>query len=572
MSFRLRVLVLTMFIAVTATATTALLTVRQASRQLTRTVTGSRQEVATVAAQLAEYGRDHGTWDLVGGTVRSLAESSGQRVRVVSASGSVLADSDLLAGRAARPVTGPPTLVDPRLVVRLEVPPDLTWPGVVRFAWSQFYTYDLSLRYAACLTAADVPVRATGGSYGVPDHVAAGAASGAPADRCRAAAVAATRDLQAITVALRRGEQKALPRAFGAAMAGCSTLAGARLAGCVQQAFAQQVGLLGPQPVQLYLGAVDDRAPALPRGPIIVGALLVAAAAVLAAWGLSRRVLRPIDALTSASRSLAAGDLSGRVPVRGRDELAELGRAFNRMAGSLQASEERQRRMVADVAHELRTPLANLRGYLEALKDGVLPPTVELFESLHEESLLQQRIVDDLQELALAEAGALTYHRAVINLGELAQVSRTACGPLAEEAGLALTVETEQAYVYADADRLRQVVANLVRNAVAATRPGGVIALRVRTEPGLAFLEVTDTGTGIEADHLPHVCDRFWRADSSRGRGPGGGLGLAIARQIVADHGGTITVASEPGRGTTFTVAVPRALAPTTSAAVSARP
>jgi two-component system sensor histidine kinase BaeS len=275
---------------------------------------------------------------------------------------------------------------------------------------------------------------------------------------------------------------------------------------------------------------------------------------------LSRRVLRPIGALTAASARLGAGDLSLRVPAEGRDELGQLARSFNRMADSLQRGEERQRRLVADVAHELRTPLANLRGYLEALKDGVVPPSPELFASLHEEALLQQRIVDDLQDLALAEAGALAYNRTRVDLAELLETCRTAHQATADAEGVALVVESAgPVVVQADPDRLRQVVGNLVTNALRATPPGGSVTLGAAGPvDGLATVVVRDTGAGIAADDLPNVFDRFWRADAARGRTTGGsGLGLAIARQIVTDHGGDIRMDSEVGAGTEVTIVLP---------------
>jgi two-component system sensor histidine kinase BaeS len=291
----------------------------------------------------------------------------------------------------------------------------------------------------------------------------------------------------------------------------------------------------------------------------------VAAAAIAAALLLSRAVLRPVRALTAASRGLGEGDLGRRVPSSGKgsgkDEIAELGRAFNRMADSLQASEERQRRMVGDIAHELRTPLANLRGYLEALRDGVLEPDPDLLESLHEEVLLQQRIVDDLQDLALAEAGALTYHRADVDVRELLEACRTAHLARAEAAGVALRVEAPgpgAVLVRGDAGRLRQALGNLVGNAIRHTPPGGSVRLVLEHRDGRARIQVRDTGGGIPAADLPYLFDRFWRADAARGRATGGsGLGLSIARRFVTDHDGVIEVESEPGAGTVFTVVLP---------------
>ncbi len=285
----------------------------------------------------------------------------------------------------------------------------------------------------------------------------------------------------------------------------------------------------------------------------------VALAVIFGALLLSRAVLRPVHALTLAARGLGEGDLGRRVPVSGRDEIAQLGGAFNRMAESIQAGEERQRRLTSDIAHELRTPLANLRGYLEALRDGVVEPTPELLDSLHEEALLQQRIVDDLQDLALAEAGALTYHRTEVELRELLETGRQAHRAQAEAAGVRLTLEAPRPVsVTADPDRLRQVVGNLVGNALRATAPGGTVTLALTADPERAVVEVRDTGKGIPPEDLPHLFERFWRADAARGRATGGsGLGLSIARQIVTDHDGTIEVRSAVGVGTTFTIALP---------------
>jgi two-component system sensor histidine kinase BaeS len=572
MSFRLRVLALALFIAVTATTATAWLTLRQASRQLTETITADRRETALITDRLAAYGREYGTWARLDGTVRALASQTGERIRVVDEAGSLLTDSDLLAGRPARPVTGPALLIDPRPTIQLAPttgPPLLT---AVQYTWAQVTYYHLGLRYAACLTEAGVPARSTPTASGVPDYsaVLARPRDLTAADRCQARSHAESQSLLTASKALLRGSLAGLPPRFRAAAQRCGQPSATRLATCLQAAFTVQIGEYAPDRVQVYLGAGTDRPATLRWRSSALGVLGVGTVAMLAAWLLSRRVLRPIGALTAASRRLGAGDRGERVEVAGRDELADLGREFNRMAAALQDSEERQRRMVADVAHELRTPLANLRGYLEALSDGVLPPTPELFASLHEEALLQQRIVDDLQDLALAEAGTLAYHRGQVDLAELAEACRTAHDPQTRAAGLVVAVEAAgPVRIDGDADRLRQVVGNLVRNAVAATPAGGTITLRVRAGEGRATIEVADTGAGIAAADLPYVFDRFWRGDRSRGRPSGGGLGLAIAQRIVTDHGGSISVTSQPGRGTTFTIALPLTAPPAGAPAAS---
>jgi len=260
-----------------------------------------------------------------------------------------------------------------------------------------------------------------------------------------------------------------------------------------------------------------------------------------------------------ASVLLAGGHLNIRVPVRGRSELARLTASYNTMAEAVQRSEERQRRLIADVAHEMRTPLSNLRGYLEGLSDGVVEPSRELFVSLHEETLLQGRILDDLQVLAQAEAGDLNYAKSPADLAELVAAGATAHRAVAAEAGVALTVDAPHpVWVRADADRLRQVLGNLLSNAIRYTDQGGHVLLKVRAENDEAVLTVQDTGVGIAPGDLPRVFDRFWRADPARQRATGGtGLGLTIAHRIVTDHGGTIEVTSRPHIGTTFTVRLP---------------
>ncbi|WP_017241102.1 sensor histidine kinase [Streptomyces sp. SS] len=342
---------------------------------------------------------------------------------------------------------------------------------------------------------------------------------------------------------------------------GCRAPDKADTLACLRRVFTERTAAVAPQPLTVRLGAVDDAGQSLAVGPSIGVAAGVTAAAIACALLLSRTVLRPVRALTAASRGLGEGDLGRRVPASGRDEIAELGRSFNRMAGSLQDSEERQRRLVGDIAHELRTPLANLRGYLEALRDGVLQADAELLDSLHEEVLLQQRIVDDLQDLALAEAGALTYHRGPLDARELVEACRTAHSARAAAAGVALDVVGAgpgTVRLHGDPDRLRQALGNLVGNAVRHTAPGGGVRLELAERDEMVRIAVRDTGGGIPAADLPRLFDRFWRADAARGRATGGsGLGLSIARRIVADHHGAVEVASEVGVGSVFTIVLP---------------
>jgi len=298
--------------------------------------------------------------------------------------------------------------------------------------------------------------------------------------------------------------------------------------------------------------------------PVNRALLLIALAAGLVAalliLGLSRRILAPVEALTAVVRRMAAGDLDQRVAVTSRDELGELAHAFNTMADGLARLEMLRRNMVTDVAHELRTPLSNIRGYLEALRDGVLEPEPGLVNSLHEEALLLNRLVDDLQDLALAEAGRLRLEREPTDLAPVVAWALDRLRPQAAERQIALRVDLAESLppVDADAGRVGQVLHNLLHNALLHTPADGEITVTAQVGGLWVQVGVRDTGVGIGPGDLPHVFERFYRADKSRSRATGGaGLGLAIARQLVEAHGGQIKVESQVGRGTQFTFTLP---------------
>jgi signal transduction histidine kinase len=293
---------------------------------------------------------------------------------------------------------------------------------------------------------------------------------------------------------------------------------------------------------------------------VLLGALLAGLAAVLITLGLSSRILRPIERLTVAAQRMEKGDLAVRVPVESADEIGHLAHAFNAMASSLAQQEQLRRNMVGDVAHELRTPLTNLRGYLEAARDGLLTPDAALVANLHEETMLLSRLVADLQELAQAEAGQLTLVRQPTALPAVIAQAAAMLQPQAEAKGVTLGSELPADLPLVDVDpgRIGQVLRNLLNNAVAHTPAGGHIAVYAAVVGLQIAVAVCDTGAGISPDDLPHVFDRFYRADRARARQTGGaGLGLAIARHLVTAHGGAISVESAPGQGATFTFTVP---------------
>jgi signal transduction histidine kinase len=267
-----------------------------------------------------------------------------------------------------------------------------------------------------------------------------------------------------------------------------------------------------------------------------------------------------VEQLTEAAQRMEKGDLTVRVPVESDDEIGQLAHAFNSMAGGLAQQEQLRRNMVGDVAHELRTPLTNLRGYLEAARDGLLPADAAFVDNLYEETMLLQRLVADLQDLAQAEAGQLALERRPAALDGIVEQAVAALRPQADLRAVTLGAELppDLPLVNVDPERIGQVLRNLLSNAVVHTPPGGQVTVLARAGEGEVTVSVRDTGEGIPPEHLLYVFDRFYRADKSRARQTGGaGLGLAIVKQLVVAHGGTIRVASEPGQGSTFTFTLP---------------
>ncbi|MEV0663991.1 ATP-binding protein [Actinomadura luteofluorescens] len=309
----------------------------------------------------------------------------------------------------------------------------------------------------------------------------------------------------------------------------------------------------------LYIGSPEDRAPAIdPYGIAGVTAVILVLAVGVSVL-VATRLARPVRAVTAAARRMRGGDGSARVTVRAKGEVGELGAAFNEMSEHLDRMERQRKAMVSDVSHELRTPLSNIRGWLEAAQDGVADLGPALTASLVEEATLLQHIVDDLQQLALADVGRLRLHPEPVDVADLVEQIATVYRAAAEAAELVLTAEvTARPSLDADPVRLRQAVGNLLANAVRYTPAGGRVSLRAYADGDDVLIEVADTGPGIAPEHLPHVFDRFWRAEKSRSRQTGGsGLGLAIVRQLAEAHGGSAAVRSEPGRGATFVLRLP---------------
>ena len=290
--------------------------------------------------------------------------------------------------------------------------------------------------------------------------------------------------------------------------------------------------------------------------------LLGMAVALLAALALSstlvRRLLAPVDALTAGARALAAGDLDARVAARGGDEVAELARSFNAMAENLQRNEAVRQRMVSDLAHELRTPLTTMKARAEAAQDGLLANDASFLASLGEDITSLGRLVEDLQQLSLAQAGRLRLDVGDVQLDTVVRRVIAAVQPEAERRGISLRIDVPGTpAAHADGERIVQVLRNLVVNAICHARK--TVEVRVAEHQEHIEVRVADDGEGVPLDVADRVFDRFVRADPSRSRATGGtGLGLAIARELIQLQGGAIELENFPGRGATFAFTLPR--------------
>jgi len=272
---------------------------------------------------------------------------------------------------------------------------------------------------------------------------------------------------------------------------------------------------------------------------------------------LIRTLSRPLRDVSVGAQRLAAGDLAYRVPVAAHDEVGEVAQQFNEMAAALERDEQLRQRLMADISHELRTPLTVIRAQTEALADGVIALTTENLDPILDQTAVLSHLVEDLRDLALAEAGRLPLELDDVDLGALTQRACDAFRAQAQALGVALTCDVPASGpdVRADAQRLSQVLGNLLSNALRHTPAGGAVTVRAWDDGRAARVSVRDTGEGIAPEDLPHLFERFYRTDPARARADGGtGLGLAIARHWVQAHGGTIAVESQVGTGATFTV------------------
>jgi signal transduction histidine kinase len=293
---------------------------------------------------------------------------------------------------------------------------------------------------------------------------------------------------------------------------------------------------------------------------LLWGAALAISIALILTFLLSRRILSPIRTLGTTARRLGKGDFSQRVHIQDRGEVGELANTFNSMADDLERTEKLRRSMVADIAHELRTPLSNVSGYLEAIRDDVIKPDTSTIGSLSEEVDLLSRLVDDLQELALADAGELKLAKQPEDISQLIEQAVKAIQTKVLNKGQQITVDIAEKLppINIDYHRISQVVHNLLENAIKYTPGEGKIIVSAAQQGKFIRINVADNGEGIPAEDLPNMFERFYRVDKSRARHAGGsGLGLTIAKRLVEAHGGSISVASELAKGSCFSFTLP---------------
>ncbi len=295
-------------------------------------------------------------------------------------------------------------------------------------------------------------------------------------------------------------------------------------------------------------------------GFFLMGALLAVIVASLITLLLSRRILSPVKELQSAAQRLGKGDFSQRVDISDKSEIGELASTFNSMADNLQRNEQLRQHMVSDIAHELRSPLTNVRGYLEAIKDGVIQADHDTISSIYGETILLSRLINDLQELSLAEAGELKLSLQPEDVSELVKQSIAAVQAKASEKDIALSHDIPAGLPRVNIDflRIKQVLLNLLENALAHTPHGGRIDIAAKPVNGFVEISVSDNGEGIPAADINNIFERFHRVDKSRSRSTGGsGLGLTISRYIIEEHKGKIWAHSEVGKGSCFSFTLP---------------
>lgn len=332
------------------------------------------------------------------------------------------------------------------------------------------------------------------------------------------------------------------------------------------QVNADRRSLWGPNAGQLADNAAFMSAG---RDALVIAAIITGSVGLLTSLFVVQRVARPLRSMAVASQQMANGDYRIRVSEDGLAEIGELGHSFNRLGEALQATEQHRRALIADVAHELRTPLVGIEGYMEGLLDGVVPPDPDVYERVRYDAARLRRLVVELEELSRVEEMQVRLNIVDVSLPAVIDlaIERLRAQFFESTTGIEVHLPPDLPPVRADLDRLLQILLNLIGNALRYTPDGGCIAVSAVAQSGEICISIQDNGIGIAPEHLPHIFDRFYRVDKARSRVQGGsGVGLAIARSLVEAQGGRIWVESMPGAGSTFSFTLPQASCPSPSA------
>ncbi|MEV4448584.1 sensor histidine kinase [Streptomyces mirabilis] len=597
-----RLMITSVLIALCSVAATAWLAVQTTTRAIQEEQGQVLADDTDILRQLSGYAATHPSWSGVQATVRRLSAATGRRIALTTADRTPIADS--ARSRTALPPGAAATVdplhtdtysepgaqlsgVDPRAVGPYRLTPlerarlgklaTLRQKCAARNGVDTTITWTPSGRPVlsdenGILPNSTVPDVCADGQLNTLTHTEETALTRLTslAEACLRRKDLALPEKGFISLEFSSQAPQPLFALGGKAVGGHPTAIGAKGSECVAEARREQLDPDVAPVAELFLGTGDSALPHFDMSNAnkakIVGVTgLVLALTVAVTALVATRLVRPLRALTQAAQQPLEQHV--RVPVTTRDETGILAVAFNELTERRERMEAQRKAMVSDIAHELRTPLTNIRGWLEVTRDGIVDPDPELLASLHEEAVLLQRVIDDLQDLAAADAGTLALHREAVRADELLAQVAAAHRVGAAAVGIGLRTGTDgtsaptgsgTAWIDADPVRMRQALGNLVSNAIRHTPDGGTITLSVREEEDQVVLEVADTGSGIAAEDLPSVFDRFWRAEKSRSRRTGGsGLGLSIVRQLVAAHGGTVAVASELGAGSVFTLRLP---------------
>ena len=583
----MRLLATSVLVAVCSIAATAWLAVKSTSRAIEQQQSQALSQDAKIYSTLLDFAATHHSWEGVGPTVAGLARSTGRRVALTTSARATVADSQP-AGSSA-PAGGSPLPAQASAVVDpLNLDPSLApGSGASRIAPQATGPFQLSGKEQAdlinaadttvsCLEELGLTAQITTSPGGRPSVVTnSGYAGLMLIDKCNSKPLLFPTDSERkaldqlddlVNPCLAREGIPPVQVDLSYSWTGRPTTsrkAAQTIATCIESGRREQLAPYVAPAALLFVtspartpGSVFDLSRANTIRIVEVTALVLAVTVAVTVL-VATRLVRPLRALAEAAQR--PNEPHARVPVRGRDEIGYLAAALNDLSQRRERIEQQREAMVSDVAHELRTPLSNIRGWLEAVQDGVAAPDPELVAAVLQEALLLQHIIDDLRDLAAADADTFRLHPEPVRLREVLQQVAAAHQDAARAAGVTLETRTEgDPGLVADPLRLRQAVGNLVSNGIRHTPSGGSVTVGARRDGPQTLIEVTDSGTGISPENLPHIFERFWRAEKSRSRETGGsGLGLAIVRQLVQAHGGTVTVASTPGTGSVFTLCLP---------------